>query len=146
MIRKATIDDIPNILPLAYNFAKELENDFLLNKYSNKHAAALLARLVTTGICLIDTDNENNVNGVIGGLVSGNLWNPEVKQLEEIIYYVNKDKRRSTIGFKLIKEYDKLTKDYTLATLKLMHNSPDLTKHYNKLGYQLLEKTYLRGG
>lgn len=146
MIRNATIDDIPNILPLVHNFAKELQKDILYSKYSIKHSASLLAHLVDTGICLIDIDSDNNVNGVIGGLVSGNIWNPTIKQVDEVIYYVREEKRRSTIGFKLIKEYDKLTKEYPLSTLKLMHNSPDLTKHYNKLGYELLEKTYLRGG
>ena len=146
MIRDASIQDIPAILPMVQEFSKEIGNQFLIDNYSHKPTAALLASLVQSGILIVSEDADGELNGVVGGIVSGNIWNPSVKQVDEIIYYVKPEVRGSSLGWKLIKRYDDATKDYPLATLKLMHNSPDLTKHYNRLGYEALERTFMRGG
>ena len=145
MIRETRLDDIPYILPLVREFAREVGNEFLYENYRDKPAAALLASLVTKGILLV-AEKDEKIVGVIGATITGNIWNPHVKQVDEIIYYVLPDHRETRLGWMLIREYDKRTKDFPIATLKLMHNSPDLTKHYNKMGYVELERTFLRGG
>ena len=143
MIRKATIDDIPVLVKMAEKFCKEIGNDHLTSRFSQKHAATLLNTLVTSGICYV-AEKDGEVVGVTGGMVSPNIWNPSIKQVDEVIFYLRKKARGSTLGYKMIKAYAEDASEYELSTLKLMHTSPALDKAYNRLGYYEIERSFMK--
>ena len=149
MIREATIDDIHNILPLSSLFSKSLGVGLFEEKYSDRHAATLLASCVNNGVLLV-AERDDKIVGVAGGIISNNIWNPTVKQIDEIIYFVLPEHRNTTVAYRLIKGYGSAIQklDVHTGTMKLMHNSPDIGKHYAKLGFNELETSYvwIKGG
>ena len=145
MIRQARLDDIIQILPLVKEFANEIGDKYLVDNYSNKGASNLIKFCIESGVCLV-LEIDGNIEGIVAGTASRNLWNPRVSQLDEQVYYLSKEYRRSLHGWRMIHEYAKYAKDYDVSTLKLMKSSPDLEKHYNKLGYNYLERSFVKYG
>ena len=145
MIRQAKIKDIIKILPLVKEFAKEIGDKYLVDNYSYRGAANLIKVCIESGVCLV-AEVDGKIVGIVAGTASKNLWNPSVSQLDEQVYYLTPDHRRSLLGYRMIKEYIKYSDKYQVSTLKLMKSSPDLEKHYNKLGYKYLERTFVRYG
>ena len=141
MIRLATIDDIPQIIPLveAFSESQNMRDDLCI-----KSTAKVLSMSARDALSLI-SEHSGRVTGIIAGLKSPNLWNNSKTQIDEIIYYVDPDYRNTSAGARLLKAYSELIKDKCyLSTLKLMANSPDLTRHYNKMGYVEIETTFMR--
>lgn len=143
MIRHATIDDIPTLLPLMREFAVSL-GDFYGDSFCSRSTSHLLRHCIDSGVLVLYCDIEPI--GLIAGVVSRCLWNAQITQLDEIAYYVSSNYRQSSAGARLLRawseEVDRLKPD--VSSMKLMSNSPDISKHYNRLGYQKLETTYIR--
>lgn len=145
MIRQAKIKDIIKILPLVKKFASEIGDKYLVDNYSYRGAANLIKFCVESGVCLV-AEVDGKIVGVVAGTASKNLWNPSISQLDEQVYYLIPEHRRSLLGYRMIKEYIKSAEGYQVSTLKLMKSSPDLEKHYNKLGYNYLERSFVKYG
>lgn len=145
MIRKGKVEDIPQLVKLNRMFANELPDSFIRDNFNMKTIGALYYEIIDKGVCYVYSD-VSEVHGVIAGAVSKNIWNPYIIQLDEVIFYIHPDHRRRSIGTDLLDEYTNAAKNYKLSTLKLMHNSPDMEEYYNNLGYNYLERTYVRGG
>lgn len=144
MIREAVVEDIIKIIPLVERFASEI-GEYYADKFNKRHTAVVIKNCIDYGVCLVN-DVDGNITGVIAGLASGNLWNPAVTQLDEQIYYVLPEYRGGTAGLRLIRAYHQTAQRFEISTLKLMYNSPDISKHYEKMGYQELERTFVRHG
>lgn len=144
MIREAVVEDIIKIIPLVEKFASEI-GEYYEDKFNKRHTAAVIKNCIDYGVCYVN-DVDGVITGVIAGLASGNLWNPAVKQLDEQIYYVLPEHRGGTAGLRLIRAYDKAAQRFDICTLKLMYNSPDISKHYERMGYTELERTFVRHG
>ena len=145
MIREATQDDIPNLLPLVKSFVEEIGEGELIKRYDIREVARVLKKSIDEGI-LLTTDE---YNCIVAGLPSPVLWNPNYNTLEEIIFYVSPEAREGLLGGRLLKEYVKRVDSFEnifASTLCLMHNSPDLSKHYNKRGFNKIEERFIRYG
>ena len=143
MIRDATVDDIPTLLPMMKEFAMSV-GEFYGNHICSRSTAHLLRHCIDGGILILYCSPEPV--GIIAGVSSKSIWNPRITQIDEIAYYVKEEFRGSSAGARLLREWRRKIEELSpdMSTLKLMHNSPDISKHYNKLGYESLETTFIR--
>ena len=114
MVRNATLDDIVKLLPLVQEFSRYIG---LEQYYDNKSAARTLAECINHGICIIDDEQR----GVIAGSTTQSPWNSHVLVLHEHIYFVKRIHRNGTLGGRLLREYDRQSKQWEVNSLKLMH-------------------------
>jgi len=105
MIRKATRYDIPRLLEIveAYAFENPIQ---VLSKQINHDAryveSLLFGIIVGRGFIYID----NHLRGAIIGIKNENIWCPKVKELNELLWWVEPEYRNGTIGGRLWKAFD----------------------------------------
>lgn len=105
MIRKATRYDIPRLLEIVEAYA--YENPItVLGKQSNhdpKYVESLLFGIIMgRGFVYID----NHMRGAIIGIKNQNIWCPKVRELNELLWWVEPEYRNGTIGGRLWKAFD----------------------------------------
>ena len=144
MIRDATTDDIPHLLPLMESFSSQL-GEWYSEQYNPRYISRLLQTCIDSGIALT-YESSGKPQGLILGLISQSIWNPNVTQVEEVAYYVSEAHRGSLSGGKLLLEYERRVQatGAQLSSLKLLYNSPELERSYNKLGYYKTETAYAK--
>lgn len=106
MIRKATRYDIPRLLEIVEAYA--FENPItVLGKQANhdpKYVESLLFGIIMgRGFIYID----NHMRGAIIGIKNQNVWCPKVRELNELLWWVEPEYRNGTIGGRLWKAFDK---------------------------------------
>jgi hypothetical protein len=82
--------------------------------------------------------------GFIAGLIAPHHFNPEIKQLNELLWWVTEDFRNSGVGSKLFKDfiaYGTFHCDWITFTLE--ENSPVSDKALIDQGFRLTERAYL---
>ena len=144
MVREGTLEDIHLLLPLMKSFSQQL-GGFYEENYKDKPIAHLLSKCITEGVLFVYEAGGEPV-GLIGGILSRNMWNPSVIQIEEVAFYVHESHREGSAGGRLLLAYQNKIDDsgVSISTLKLLHNSPDIERHYEKLGYSKMETTYAK--
>jgi N-acetylglutamate synthase-like GNAT family acetyltransferase len=105
MIRRATRYDIPRLLEIVEAYA--FENPIaVLGKQANhdpKYVESLLFGIIMgRGFVYID----NHMRGAIIGIKNDNIWCPKVRELNELLWWVEPEYRNSTIGGRLWKAFD----------------------------------------
>ena len=137
MVDKATLDDIPRLLPLVEEFSKEIGLD---EYYDIKTSAATLAECIRSGICYRDSEYQ----GLIAGSAVRSPWSSKVSILHEHVYFVRATARGGMLGQMLLRAYTTDAKRWDLNSLKLMSSSPDIKKLYKSLGFTEAETTFMR--
>lgn len=82
--------------------------------------------------------------GFIAGFVTPHHFNPDIRQLAELLWWVPEQYRNSGVGMKLFEafmEYGKANCDWITFTLE--HNSPINDTFLVKRGFAMTEKAYL---
>lgn len=105
MIRKATRYDIPRLLEIVEAYA--FENPItVLGKQVNhdaKYVESLLFGIIMgRGFIYID----NHMRGAIIAIKNQNIWCPKVRELNELLWWVEPEYRNGTIGGRLWKAFD----------------------------------------
>jgi N-acetylglutamate synthase-like GNAT family acetyltransferase len=105
MIRKATRYDIPRLLEIVEAYA--FENPItVLGKQSShdaKYVETLLFGIIMgRGFIYID----NHMRGAIIAIKNQNIWCPKVRELNELLWWVEPEYRNGTIGGRLWKAFD----------------------------------------
>lgn len=83
--------------------------------------------------------------GVIGGALVDNLFNPTLKTLSELIWYVLPEYRNTRAGAMLLKAF--ISKGEEVAdetTFALLHHSPIKIQTLEKRGFHLREFSFLK--
>lgn len=81
--------------------------------------------------------------GALGGIVSGNPFNPDIKTLTEVFWYVLPEHRNSRVGLMLLNEYmNKAEQVADESTLSLLSTSKVNNASYEKRGYMYTEQTF----
>jgi hypothetical protein len=86
--------------------------------------------------------------GLIMGIVSPIVWCNKTYGLHELAWYVKPEYRKSTVGYRLFKEfvnYGNQLKDegrITFFVMGKLHNSPNL--NYEKYGFKKMEETWIK--
>lgn len=129
------------------SYAKEAPVE-ILNKFANHdsdYVASLLISIIS-GRGFIFVDDE--LNGMIIGIIAPNLWCPKILELHELAWWIKPEKRNCAIGGKLWiafkNEAEKMLKDkkVQLVTVTKMATSPILD--YEKRGFKLLDTRYFK--
>ena len=137
MVDKATLDDIPRLLPLVEEFSKEIGLD---EYYDIKTSAATLAECIRSGICYRDSEYK----GLIAGSSVRSPWSSKVSILHEHVFFVRATARGGMRGQMLLRAYTTDAEKWQLNSLKLMSTSPDIKKLYKSLGFTEAETTFMR--
>ena len=147
-IRQANKFDLPNVLDMLRNFRSNTPIEMMRECNNEEYISKLFHHIILGGgIALIAEDK--NTAGMIIGVKDQNIWDPNLKVLRELVYWVEPQYRGSSAGYKLLLQYNKLAKELVnenkinMYTMTKMVNSPDLD--FTKFGYKKTEEVWVAG-
>lgn len=138
MIRLAKKYDIPRLLEIveAYSYENPIK---ILGRQENhfpKHVADLLFSIIAgRGFILID----KHMRGALIAVKQNNIWSPNVKELHELLWWVEPEHRNGMVGGKLWLHFDKIatemmkTGDVNFVVTSTSAHGPLID--YTKRGY-----------
>jgi hypothetical protein len=140
-IRLAVEDDYPWLLEQSklftefYGTSKKLYSD---------HMPKVIQDLVEKHITLVSQDGRN-LTGLISGLYTTNFFNPDLKILAEVAWWVTPKYRNTRSGLMLLNEFVKMGKELEVdwITMSLEHHSPVNPKCLAKRGFKSQEHAFL---
>ena len=145
MIRRATLNDIEDIMRMLASYRNESPLDFHKTS-SMDHARRIVeAVLKDAGVCYLAEDSAG-VHGMLLAIYNNNVWSPEVIAVHELAYWVNPERRGTRSGYKLLKAYIEHCKELKTQgkieyyTVSKMITSPDLD--YGRFGFSKLEEMW----
>lgn len=147
MIRLATRYDIPRLLEIVEAYAYENPIKVLGKTHNHfpRYVEELLFSIIAgRGFIYID----NNMRGAIVAIKQGNVWSPKVKELNELLWWVEPEHRNGTIGGRLWKAFDERAKamlkagDIDFVVTSISANGPLID--YTKRGYAPLGASFVR--
>lgn len=147
MIRRATKYDIPILLEMVKQFAKEFPSELARQKewLDESHIATLLYTMIAgRGFVLIDDGNR----GFLAAIIAPNTWFPKLCELCELAWWVKPEYRNTTIGGKLWITFDqeaelmKAQQRIHYIKTSLTADSPNI--NYEKRGYKRTEIAYVK--
>ena len=146
MIRKAELRDVPFVVKLVKEFFEESLNDYGL-LLEDAAIFETLENYAKNHIGIIAEENEEIV-GVAGGLVSPSIFDKSQLIGQETIWYVDKRYRGGVIGFKLIKAFEEECKKRGAHLIAMVHlgnlYADILDRIYKHRGYKLMEQQYIK--
>jgi hypothetical protein len=147
MIRRAGIEDVDRIIELLENFANAAPVDFYHNpQYNTQHVIRQLAEIHRAGIILVG-EIEGEIEGMIIAKSCSDPWMPQIKIMREMAWWVEPNHRMGTIGYRLLKEYQKICKELveqkkiTAFTITTLTDSP--IRDISHWGWRPIEQNYV---
>lgn len=137
-IRQATLEDVDALVSKAGEFCSTY-GSLELNE---PHVKAVVEHIVCNGVALVACKG-NDIVGFILGMYSHNLWNPDVKTLNELAWWVDQGHRDGFIGIKLLKKFEAVCKRNTTIVLSTLPSSNLRDSNLERLGYVLKEKQFV---
>lgn len=146
-IRHANKFDFPQILAMLHTFKYEGPSNFG-NAFNNEeYVATLYAHIMAgRGIVLV-AEKDDLLIGMIIAMIDNVIWDPDTRIMRELCYWVDKEYRGSSAGYRLLKEYtkvgDKLIEEGRITTYAIakLANSPDLK--FDKFGFKKAEEIWV---
>lgn len=111
------------------------------DQYDEDRVLQVLEFCVLNGVVLAAYDGIK-LAGFIAGAVQQPLWTNK-KILAETAWWVVEEYRGTSVGLRLLKEFESYGKGLRIS-LSLLANSPIKESSMNKLGYKQVEKAYLK--
>lgn len=140
-VRVADYNDLPWILDDAG--VKMIKDEVGQPELYNRQTLANVAiEGIKTETVFVGMKDEELV-GVIGGVVVPHYLNQTKRTLAEIMWYVLPEFRETRVGLLLMKEYANKAKEFDYATFSLLAGSPISDKTLNKFGFKLKERSFL---
>ena len=148
IVREANKFDLPYILDMLRNFREATPIEMMRECDNEEYINKIFHHIILGGgVALVAEDQQPE--GMIIGIKDQSIWDPDIKILRELVYWVEPDARGSSAGYRLIKEYNKraeqMRQDDQIAmyTMTKMVNSPDLD--FSRFGYQKTEEVWVAG-
>lgn len=142
-IRRATIADIGWMMIQLREFSDHYGGKYPLfgDKYYVEEA---MIKTITDHIVFVAECSRRGLVGFICGVLVDHLYNPRIKMLTELFWWVEPQSRRTRASKMLIDEYVHWGKQHAnWLTFGLMANSPVKQKALEKRGFRLQETSYL---
>lgn len=96
---------------------------------------------------LLATIRDNQIVAVLGGLFYPCMLTGD-KEMVEAFWWVKPKYRGTTIGIKLLKSFEKISKDLGVIRIKMIfmsHLNPETMKNiYTRMGYRQIEVGYMK--
>lgn len=143
MIRQANKFDKPDIIEMLRLFRDESPFDDYRPLENVEYINALIDKiLIGQGVIFI----KPNV-GIIIGLITPSIWSDKIYCLQELAWFVKKEHRQSTAGYRLLAAYISKAKELknqgriSFYTMSKMITSPDF--NYSKYGFTKIEECWI---
>jgi hypothetical protein len=149
MIRQAhTMVDARSAMNLLKEFLQETayaQSEEVIN--NTEHLGKLVFSIMNHGYLWLALVEDEPV-GLLMASVEPNLWAPKYNQLRELVWFVKKEHRRSTLGGRLFKEYcakgEQLLSEGKIEGYFTTRMSTTDEVGLERRGFRLTEKTYLK--
>lgn len=143
VIRKAVADDILECLMLFKQFHKEAKLPYSWD--ANKTQKVFLETLSVDNFEIFVAEKDKELIGFISCMYMEPLFSSD-KVSTDIAWFVHKDHRNSTTGFRLMKVYEEwaLSKGIKYIGMAYLERVTDLSKVYEKKGYVKAETHYMK--
>lgn len=141
-IRKAELTDLDFIYEECINFSKFYDSKKSLMG-SPDHAKTVIANLIENHVVFVAVEGDIRL-GFIAGICQPHHFNPDIKLLAELLWWVREEYRGSKAGSLLLDEfvcYGEEHCDWINFTLEA--NSPVNDVCLKKRGFRLIERAYL---
>lgn len=106
------------------------------------------AQLFMDNHILLLAEKDKKVIGLIGGVAVPSSFSSKEIVGQEFMWYLEKDERRGSIGFRLLKAFEEECKARGAKKVIMIHmlnlNSEAMSKFYEKQGYIPMEKHYIK--
>lgn len=142
-IRRAGVLDISAIIALLI----EMHNgtDVPASKIHSEKMVNKITETIHRGIGFVSLNDNNVIEGSIGGLVASDWWSDE-KYLGDLWFYVTPEARKSNAAFELVRNFKRVGKEAKVP-VRLGHVfSKDLErkdKFFERLGLQKAGSVFL---
>ena len=147
IIRKVTREDKPQIIELIIQFYVESLRDFGI-KFDLETLYETVQNFIDNQIGIV-AEKEGVIVGVIGGMLAPSMFDKSQKIGQESIWYVTQKERKGSMGFKLIKEFERECIKRGANAIIMIHMSnlyPEvLDRLYKMNGFRLMESNYIKG-
>ena len=147
IIRKATIDDLDQIVEMANRFIAFAPHLSLI-KHSADDIVNTVKSVLESGIIFV-IDVDGKAVGVLAAMMTSVWYSPSTKLAAEIMWWVNEEHRGTIASIKLLRTYEKWALDnganlIAMSDLVIEGQEPVGTT-LNRLGYEMSERTYIKG-
>lgn len=148
-IRPANKFDLNHVLDMLRRFREATPIDLMRECDNETYVNTLFHHIILGGGIALIAEKDDQPVGMIIGIKDQNIWDPDIKILRELVYWVEPEARNSTAGYKLLLEYNKQAKQLVeedkikLYTMTKMVNSPDLD--FERFGYKKTEEVWVAG-
>jgi len=143
MIRKANKFDKEDVISMLRLFRdespfvnyKQLENVTYISGLIDKIIAGM-------GVIYIKPNQ-----GIIIGIIQPTIWSDKMYVMHELVWFVKKEFRKTSVGYRLLKEYIDYAKalkeknSISFYTITKMVTSPDVK--YEKFGFSKIEENWI---
>ena len=147
MIRQATRYDIPRLLEIveAYAYENPIKKLGESHNHFPRYVEELLFSIIQgRGFIYIDS----HLRGAIVAYKTSNIWSPKVKELNELLWWVEPEYRNGTIGGRLWKAFDTHAQEMLdlgnvdIVSTSISANGPLID--YTKRGYKAVGASFVK--
>jgi hypothetical protein len=147
IIRKATIDDLDQIVEMANRFIAFAPHGSLI-KHTTDDIVNTVRLLLESGIIFV-IDVDGKAVGILAAMMTSVWYSPSTKVAHEMMWWVNEEHRGTIASIKLIKAYENWAQEnganlIAMCDLVIEGQEPVGTT-LNRLGYEMSERTYIKG-
>lgn len=146
-IERATLDDIPFILPMLLEFHEESLAHYGLG-FEPEDAVKTSEHFIEKQVGLL-AFMDGKIIGVVAGIVTPYFLNHSTTIFQEAVWFVKKEYRSARVGMELLNLVEKYSdsQGWRLVMANMGNLKNDKLKHfYESRGYELLESQFIRGG
>lgn len=148
-IRLANKFDSEKICEMLKHFRSQTPISELEHCNDKDYILKLLQQMFVGGGVIYVAEKEDQLVGMIMGIISHSIWDQNLLMLREMAFWVEPEHRGSTAGHRLISAYTKYAKELVsqnrikVYTMTKMVTSPDLS--FDKFGYKKTEEVWVAG-
>lgn len=145
-ILKATIIDLSDLVSMGRAFFNEAQWQSIYGHWDDIEASESLTNLLNDENSIIFVAKEGHETiGMIGAYIFPFWLNKTTSMLSEFFWYV-KPEHRSLVGVQLKDALDEeaIKRGVQVSSMGSLEVMPSLDKFYERNGYRLCEKTYLK--
>jgi hypothetical protein len=108
------------------------------------YAVAGVKTILDNHLVFVADHSEHGIVGLIAGFVTPHFFNPEIRVLAEMFWWVDVEFRNTSAGSRLFAEFLNWGKENAdWVTMVLEHNSPVREETLLKRGFRLQERSYV---
>lgn len=148
VIRKATREDIPELLMMCSEFYKESHFQEILEVDFDPKGVALFIKAIldsdgTQSVILVD----DSYRGMVGGLIGPLVMSPTQRIATEAMWWVAPEFRGTRVAFELFRAYVSWARECGVAAISMVAlehlDGSRVGKFYERLGLTKSEVTYM---